>query len=79
VTGARPRRERTTGRDSLTPSELRIALLAADGRTSPEIAQSLFVATKTIDMHLGHTYSKLGISSRKQLAAALAGRQAGTV
>jgi DNA-binding CsgD family transcriptional regulator len=72
ATGARPRRERTTGRDSLTPSELRIALLAADGRTSQEIAQSLFVTTKTIDMHLGHTYSKLGINSRKQLAAALA-------
>jgi DNA-binding CsgD family transcriptional regulator len=72
ATGARPRRERTTGRDSLTPSELRIALLAADGRTSQEIAQSLFVTTRTIDMHLGHTYTKLGINSRKQLAAALA-------
>jgi DNA-binding CsgD family transcriptional regulator len=69
--GARPRRERTSGRDSLTPSELRIALLAAEGRTSQEIAQSLFVTTRTIEMHLGHAYTKLGINSRKQLAAAL--------
>ena len=71
ATGARPRRPQTTGRDALTPSERRVALMAADGRTSQEIAQALFVTTKTIDMHLNHSYAKLHINSRKQLAAAL--------
>jgi DNA-binding CsgD family transcriptional regulator len=73
ATGARPRREHITGRDALTPSELRIARMAAEGRTSAEIAQALFVTTRTIDAHLSHSYTKLGINSRKQLAAALAG------
>jgi DNA-binding CsgD family transcriptional regulator/tetratricopeptide (TPR) repeat protein len=73
ATGARPRRELRTGREALTPSELRVALMAADGRTSQEIAQALFVTTKTIDTHLNHTYSKLGINSRKQISGALAG------
>jgi DNA-binding CsgD family transcriptional regulator len=75
ATGARPRRERVTGRDALTPSELRVARMAAEGRTSQDIAQALFVTTKTIDAHLNHSYSKLGINSRKQLAAALAGER----
>ena len=71
ATGARPRREYTTGRDALTPSELRVAQMAAEGHTSQEIAEALFVTTKTIDAHLSHTYTKLSIHSRKQLAAAL--------
>jgi DNA-binding CsgD family transcriptional regulator len=71
VAGARPRRAHISGRDALTPSELRVALLAADGRTSQEIAQTLFVTTRTIDAHLNHAYSKLRINSRRQLAAAL--------
>ena len=50
-----------------------MARMAADGRTSQEIAQALFVTTKTIDTHLNHTYSKLGIKSRKQISGALAG------
>lgn len=61
-----------TGRDALTPSELRVAQLAADGRTSQDIAQSLFVTTRTIDSHLGHVYAKLGINSRRELRGALA-------
>ncbi|MGH2871456.1 MAG: helix-turn-helix transcriptional regulator [Solirubrobacteraceae bacterium] len=71
ATGARPRRERVTGRDALTPSELRVARMAAAGRTNQEIAQSLFVSVKTIETHLQHSYSKLTVNSRKQLAAAL--------
>ena len=69
--GARPRRERITGRDALTASELRIARLAADGRTNREIAAALFVTVKTVEMHLGHAYSKLSIKGRAALAAAL--------
>lgn len=71
ASGARLRRERVTGRDALTPSELRVARLAAQGRTNNEIAQALFVTPKTIDTHLSRVYSKLGISSRRALAAAL--------
>jgi DNA-binding CsgD family transcriptional regulator len=71
ASGAHPRRERITGRDSLTPSELRVAQLAAEGHTNNEIAQALFVTPKTVDTHLSHAYAKLGISSRHKLAAAL--------
>jgi DNA-binding CsgD family transcriptional regulator len=69
--GAHPRRERITGRDALTPSELRVARLAAEGRTNNEVAQALFVTPKTVDTHLSHVYSKLGISSRRDLEQAL--------
>ncbi|MGA2006184.1 MAG: AAA family ATPase [Solirubrobacteraceae bacterium] len=71
ATGARPRRAYSSGRDALTASELRVARMAAAGRTSQQIAEALFVATKTIDAHLQHSYAKLGINSRRQLAAAL--------
>jgi DNA-binding CsgD family transcriptional regulator len=69
--GARPRRAAHTGADALTPSERRVAELAADGLTTPEIAQALFVTPKTIQTHLTHTYRKLDISSRRELPAAL--------
>jgi len=72
--GARPRRERlATGREALTPSELRFARMAADGRTNREIAQELYVAQKTVEMHLGRTYRKLGIAGRRELPGALDG------
>jgi DNA-binding CsgD family transcriptional regulator len=71
VTGARVRREASHGVDSLTPSERRIAERAAAGATNPQIAQELFVTAKTVEMHLGHAYRKLGISSRRELAARL--------
>lgn len=69
--GARPRRLHLTGRDALTPSELRVAALAGAGRTNNEVAQALFVTPKTVDTHLTNAYAKLGISSRRDLAAAL--------
>ena len=72
ATGARPRRLRVTGRDALTPSERRIATLAAAGRSNRDIAQTLFVTTKTVETHLSRTYRKLDITSRTQLSAALA-------
>lgn len=67
ASGAKPRRLYQTSRDALTPSELRVASLAAEGRTNREIAQLLFVTNKTIEAHLQHSYTKLGINSRKQL------------
>ncbi len=44
----------------------RVAWMAAEGLTSQEIAQALFVATKTVDSHLRRAYAKLGINSRKR-------------
>jgi DNA-binding CsgD family transcriptional regulator len=71
ATGARPRRMALSGLESLTPSERRVAELAAAGPTNREIAQALFVTPKTVEVHLSHVYRKLGISSRSQLAGAL--------
>ena len=70
--GARPRRRVTTGADALTASEHRVAELAATGMTNKEIAQSLFVTLRTVEMHLSNVYGKLGISSRQNLRAAFA-------
>ena len=69
--GGRPRRERQYGVAALTPSELRVARLAADGRTNREIARGLYVTPKTVETHLAHAYAKLGITGRAGLAAAL--------
>ena len=71
VAGARPRRELLTGPDSLTPSERRVAEAAAAGATNREVAAQLFLSPKTVEMHLGRVYRKLGIASRGELAAAL--------
>jgi DNA-binding CsgD family transcriptional regulator len=71
ATGARPRRLSVSGRDSLTPSEFRVAELASGGQTNREIAQRLFVTQKTVETHLGHVFRKLGLESRAQLALAL--------
>ena len=59
------------GVEALTPSERRIAQMAADGLTNMTIAQDLFVTLKTVEMHLTSTYRKLDISSRAQLADVL--------
>jgi DNA-binding CsgD family transcriptional regulator len=69
--GARPRRPRLRGVDALTPSELRVARLAAEGRSNREIAQALFITVKTVTDHLGSSYSKLGVTSREKLAGVL--------
>jgi DNA-binding CsgD family transcriptional regulator len=72
ATGARPRRASRTGPRSLTPAELRVATLAAEGLSNRQIAQTLFLSTKTIEGQLSHAYAKLKISSRADLAKALA-------
>lgn len=57
---------------ALTPSETRVARMAAEGMTNRDIAQALFVTQKTVEMHLGSVYRKLGVRSRRELPAALA-------
>jgi len=71
ATGARPRRQVLSGRDALTPTEARVAHMAAEGQSTPEIAQALFVTPKTIETHLSHTYQKLHIHQRADLIEAL--------
>lgn len=71
VAGGRPRRLMFSGPDALTPGERRVAELAGDGMSNREIAQLLYVTTKTVDNHLARVYTKLGISSRAQLTDAL--------
>ena len=73
VAGGRPRRDALRGRDALTPSELRVAEMAAAGQTNRQIAQALFVTQRTVENHLTSSYSKLAINSRPELRAALAG------
>jgi DNA-binding NarL/FixJ family response regulator len=71
--GARPRTSALAGVAALTARESRVARLAAEGRTNREIAQTLFVTPKTVEVHLSSAYRKLEIRSRRELAGALAG------
>jgi DNA-binding CsgD family transcriptional regulator len=73
ATGARPRRLLLSGVESLTASERRVAGFAADGLSNKDIAQALFVTTKTVEVHLSNVYRKLGIGSRSELPQALGG------
>ncbi len=67
ATGERVRAYTPIGVESLTPSQRRVAELAATGMTNREIAQSLFLTVKTIESHLAAAYDKLGIRSRQEL------------
>ena len=71
ATGARPRRAALSGAASLTARERRVARLAADGLSNPEIAQALFITRRTVEKHVGEVLRKLQLSSRKEIAAAL--------
>jgi ATP/maltotriose-dependent transcriptional regulator MalT len=75
ATGARPRREWRTGVEALTPSELRVVRLAAEGKTNREIAQALYVTPKTVEGHLARAYGKLEISGRGELSQVLEGEK----
>jgi DNA-binding CsgD family transcriptional regulator len=67
-------RKRTMGTtDDLTPHEARIARMARDGASNQDIATELFVSRKTVEYHLHKVFSKLGISTRQQLAYVLPG------
>lgn len=62
--------------DPLTPQERAVTRLVCAGRTNREVAAELVLSVKTVGYHLGNAYAKLGVSSRTQLAARLAGNHA---
>jgi DNA-binding CsgD family transcriptional regulator len=73
--GGRSRRARQTGPDALTPSEMRVAQMAAEGDTNRQIAQTLFITPKTVEVHLRNVFRKLNLKSRKDIGEALPPRE----
>jgi DNA-binding CsgD family transcriptional regulator len=71
ATGEKVRSRREDTRDELTPQEEQIARLARDGLTNPEIGAQLFLSPRTVEWHLRKVFSKLEISSRRELRSAL--------
>jgi DNA-binding CsgD family transcriptional regulator len=72
---ARGARKRPPGGwESLTPTELQVVELAAEGLTNPEIAQRMFIARGTVKVHLSHVYGKLNVRNRSELAKLAASR-----
>ena len=71
ATGETVRKRTVETLDELTPQEVQVAHLAADGRTNLEIGAQLFLSPRTVEWHLSKLFGKLGISSRKELSAAL--------
>jgi DNA-binding CsgD family transcriptional regulator len=71
ATGETARKRTPETRDDLTAQEAQIARLAGDGRTNPEIGAELFISPRTVEWHLRKVFTKLDVSSRKQLRSAL--------
>jgi DNA-binding CsgD family transcriptional regulator len=72
ATGLRPRRAAVEGTAALTPRQRQVCELAAAGRANRAIAQELFLSIKTVETHLAAVFSKLGVSTRADLAEHLA-------
>jgi DNA-binding CsgD family transcriptional regulator len=71
ATGETVRKRTVDTRLDLTPQEAQIARLAAGGETNPEIGSQLFISARTVEWHLRKVFTKLGISSRRELRSAL--------
>ena len=72
ATGETARKRDPSTLDQLTPQELQIALLLAEGRTTRETAAAMFLSPKTIEYHLRNVYRKLAVRSRAELSEAMA-------
>jgi DNA-binding CsgD family transcriptional regulator len=72
--GLRPRPRDSSAAVQLTPQELAVAQLVAEGRTNREAAELLMVSHKTVEYHLSHVFAKLGIGSRRELRQRLGGQ-----
>jgi DNA-binding CsgD family transcriptional regulator len=72
---ARGERKRPArGWESLTPTELTVIELVAEGLTNPQIGQRMFISRGTVKVHLSHIFAKLGTLTRSELAAEAARR-----
>jgi DNA-binding CsgD family transcriptional regulator len=71
ATGATARKRTVETRDQLTAQETQVARLARDGHSSREVGAQLFISPRTVQYHLQHVFTKIGISSRVQLERAL--------
>jgi DNA-binding CsgD family transcriptional regulator len=67
ATSEKARRRGVESRGQLTPQEIRIAFLARDGLTNPQIGERLFVSPRTVEYHLHKVFEKFGITSRREL------------
>jgi DNA-binding CsgD family transcriptional regulator len=79
ATGETVRKRQPHEGEELTPQELQIALLVAEGRTNKEVGAALFLSHKTIEFHLGRVYRKLNVGSRVELARRFATADASAV
>jgi DNA-binding NarL/FixJ family response regulator len=73
ATGENARKRTVETLGDLTPQEAQIARMARDGLSNPEIGAQLFISPRTVQYHLHKVFGKLDVSSRNQLATALAG------
>ena len=71
ATGQTLRKRTVDTVDELTAQEAQVARLAREGHTNPEIGAQLFISARTVEWHLRKVFTKLGISSRRELHAAL--------
>ena len=73
--GRGQRKRPLRGWASLSPAELRVVQLVAEGLTNPQIGERLFISPRTVQAHLSHVFAKLAVSSRAELAAQAARRE----
>jgi DNA-binding CsgD family transcriptional regulator len=73
--GRREARSRPqTGWEALTPTEVEVTRLVAEGLTNPEVGRRMFISPRTVETHLSHVFRKLGVTSRVELASKVARR-----
>ncbi|MGX7674132.1 helix-turn-helix transcriptional regulator [Plantactinospora sp. DSM 117369] len=78
IRGVRPPRP-TAGWEALTPTERRVAAMIAEGRSTPVIAQDMYLSRRTVQTHVSHILGKLGMRSRLEIAREVLRREADAV